>query len=89
MPELLIQQCQICFGWTNGLLVGDRCISCAYTPAGRPTGVGGWQDGMVAPKPVSPSPDDAMPEEMEPPPEEDEIRWSALTPKRRRRARGV
>ena len=51
MFEMLTQKCRICGGYTNTLLVGDRCIACAYTPAGRPIGNGGWTPGEAIPEP--------------------------------------
>lgn len=51
MFEMLTQKCRICGGYTNTLLVGDRCIACAYTPAGRPIGNGGWDAGAPLPEP--------------------------------------
>lgn len=51
MFQLLTLRCRVCGGYTNNLLVGDRCLSCAYTPAGRPIGNGGWDAGVALPEP--------------------------------------
>lgn len=42
MFEMLKYKCQICGGYTDWLLPGDRCGSCSYTPTGRPIWNGGW-----------------------------------------------
>lgn len=49
--EMLKEQCRICGGWVSRLISGYRCLSCAYTPAGRPIGNGGWDAGMSLPEP--------------------------------------
>lgn len=51
MFEMLKHRCRVCGGYTNTLIVGDRCLSCAYTPAGRPIGNGEWNPGEALREP--------------------------------------
>lgn len=50
MFEMLTQKCRICGGYTNSLLVGERCLACAYTPAGRPNAFPGPDARLTMPE---------------------------------------